>query len=301
MRYRGFLLFTPGFLAISLLGSAQEIISVDKLILSQHIDHSVAPVYPPIAKAARVEGTVDIAVQIGVTGKIESMKVIRGPAFLQQSALDAVQQWIFRPFVKDGKPVVVSGKVSIEFGLVSNGPSHHEQKIFDRYLKLSEQCGKALSMRTDYPAAMTACKDEADATDEFAPKVRFIEKRHAFVSAAWAYFFGDDLKTALIYADKAVDVVKTGHDDNSGYNAAYGVRGIVEGKLGNLTAADQDLNMAEDYGRKGIAWAEQVGFESSDNYKRALTQDLQFLSQVLQGLNRPEEAQKKLDEAAKYN
>jgi TonB family protein len=301
MHYRRFLLFVFAFLVVFRLASAQEVIPVDKLILSQHVDHRVAPVYPPIAAAARVTGTVEIAVQVGVTGKVESLKVVSGPAMLQWTSLDALKQWTFRPFVKDGMPVAVSGTVSLEFSLDTKGLSRREQKTLDRYLKLSEQCGKALSMRTDYPAAMTACKDEAEAADEFAPNVRFIEKQYAFVSAAWAYFFGNDLKTALNYADKAVDVVKTGHDDNSGCSAAYGVRGIVEGKLGYLTAANQDLNVAEDYGRKGIVWAEQVGFESSDSYKHALTQNLQFHALVLQGLNLHEEAQKKLDEAAKHN
>jgi TonB family protein len=312
MQSRRFLLFAPVFLAISLLGSAQEIISVDKLILSQHIDHSVAPVYPPIAKAAQVTGTVNLTVQIGMTGKVESIKVVSGPLMLQQAAIDAVKQWTYRPFVKDEKPVVVSGTVSIEFnaftGMVSfesslaeNGPTRGEKKILDRYLKLSELCSKAMPARTDSPITMTVCKRAAEAADEFAPNVRFVEKRHAFVSAAWAFFFGGDLNAALTYADKSVDIVKAGHDDNSGCEAAYGIRGIVEGKLGDLTAADQDMAVSEDYGRKEITWAEQVGFESSDSYKRALVQGLRFHARVLQGLNRPEEAQKKLDEAAKYN
>jgi tetratricopeptide (TPR) repeat protein len=148
---------------------------------------------------------------------------------------------------------------------------------------------------------MAACKEAAETVDEFAPDIRFIEKRYAFVNAARAFFNGGDLKNALTYADKAVDIVKMGHDDNSGCNAAYGIRGIVEGKLGDLTAADQDLIKAEEYGRKEITWAEQVGFESSDRYKQFLAQDLRFHAQVLQQLNRPDEAQKKLDEAAKFN
>ena len=220
---------------------------------------------------------------------------------LQQTSLDALKQWTFRRFVKDGKPVAVSGTVSLEFSLDTKWLSRREQKILDRYLKLSEQCDKAISARTDYAVAMDVCKQVAEVVDEFATNVRFVEKRHAFVSAAWAFLYGSDLKTALTYADKSVDVVKLGHDDNSGCEAAYGIRGIAEGKLGDLTAADQDLTVSEDYGLKEIAWAEQVGFESSDLYKRALVQELSIHAQVLQGLHRSEDAQKKLDEAAKYN
>ena len=49
------------------------------------------PVYPPIAKAARVSGTVVLQATISKTGTIENLRVISGPAMLQQAALDAVQ------------------------------------------------------------------------------------------------------------------------------------------------------------------------------------------------------------------
>jgi hypothetical protein len=110
-----------------------------------------------------------------------------------------------------------------------------------------------------------------------------------------------DLKTALVYAKKAVDVVKLEHDDNSGNNAAYGVRGFVEANLGDLPAADQDLTVAEDYERKGIVHMEIDSPGIAENYRRVLARDLRSHAQVLQGLNRPDEAQKKLDEAAKLN
>src|SRR5580692_10747830 len=75
------------FVAASFLGSGQEVLSVDQSTLDQHVDHRAAPVYPPIAKAARIQGTVVFEVRIGVTGKIESSRVVSGPAMLQQAAI----------------------------------------------------------------------------------------------------------------------------------------------------------------------------------------------------------------------
>ena len=49
------------------------------------------PIYPPIAKAARVQGTVVLQATISKTGSIENLRVISGPAMLQQAALDAVK------------------------------------------------------------------------------------------------------------------------------------------------------------------------------------------------------------------
>ena len=312
MHYRRFLLFVPAFLVFSLFGSAQDVIQVDKLILKQHEVHHVNPLYPPIAMAARVLGTVVVQVQVGKTGKIESVKVVSGPAMLQGAAIDAMREWKYRPFVKNGLPVVVSGTVSFEFngsaGTVSYGssfvedrPKRGEEKILKKFSPLAEECKKAISAQTDFPIAVSVCEQAAETAAEFAPDVRFIEKRSAYVCAADAFEMSGDLKTALIYAGKAVDAVKLGHDDNLGSNAAYGIKGIVEGKLGSLIDADQDLTIAEDFDRKGIIWAEQVELERPDGYKRVLAQDLQFHAQVLKGLNRPDEAQKKLVEAAKNN
>jgi TonB family protein len=288
-------------LAFPFFGFAQEAISVDHATLDQHVDHRAACLYPPIAKAALVIGTVAIEVQVGVTGKVDSVKVVSGPPMLQQAAIDCLKQWTYRPFQKDGAPVPAIGKVSIEFTLGKDGPTPKEEEIAGRYFPLSDECRKAVAARADYPAAATVCKSAADTADEFPADRRFIEKRSAFVWAAYALMYNKDLSTAFVYAGKAVDVVKLGHDDNSGSNAAYGVRGIVEGNQGSLTAADQDLTVAEDYERKGIAWAEQEKFEHGDEYKRALVQDLRFHAQVLRALNRPDDGQKKLDEAAKYN
>jgi TonB family protein len=293
--------FVSLLLAFPFFGSAQEAISVDHAVLDQHVDYRVAPIYPPIAKAAFVQGTVVIDVRLGVTGKIDSVKVVSGPPMLQQAAIDSLKQWRFHPFEKNGAPVPATGKVSIEFSLGKEGSTPKEDEIAGHYLPLSDQCRKAVAARTDYPSSAATCKSAADTADEFPADRRFIEKRSAFVWAAYALMYNKDLSTALVYAGKAVDVVRLGHDDNSGSNAAYGVRGMVEGNMNDFAAADRDLTVAEDYERKGIAWAEQEKFEHGDSYKQALVQDLRFHAQVLHALNRPDDAQKKLDEAAKYN
>jgi len=301
MHYRRFVLFVFAFLIISFVGSAQDVITVDKLTLDQHVERRYGPIYPPIAQAAHVMGTVVIEVRVGLTGKVESLKVVSGPPMLQGAAIECLKYWTYYPFVKDGKPIAVTGLVSIGFGIQQDELPRGEKKIADRYFKLADQCKKSNSSGADAAEAATICKQAADTADEFAPDVRFIEKRSAFVAAATAFVANNDLKTALTYAAKAVDVAKLGHDDNSGSVAAFWVKSVIEAKLHDLTAADQDLTIAEDFERKKIVWAEQVGFEPSDGYKRAFAQNLRFHAMVLQGLNRQDEAKKMLDEASKYN
>jgi protein TonB len=75
------------------------------------------PIYPPIAKAARVQGTVVLQATISKTGTIENLRVISGNAMLQSSAMDAVRSWRYRPYLLNGEPVEVETTVNVVFTL----------------------------------------------------------------------------------------------------------------------------------------------------------------------------------------
>jgi protein TonB len=75
------------------------------------------PVYPPIAIAAHVQGTVMLAANISKGGMIENLRVVSGPAMLQQSAVNAVSTWRYRPYLLDGQPVEVETTVNVVFTL----------------------------------------------------------------------------------------------------------------------------------------------------------------------------------------
>jgi TonB family protein len=76
-----------------------------------------APVYPQIAREARVSGTVVIQATISKTGMIQNLHVVSGPTMLRQPALDAVQNWRYKPYLLDGEPVDVETTVSVNFSL----------------------------------------------------------------------------------------------------------------------------------------------------------------------------------------
>jgi protein TonB len=75
------------------------------------------PLYPPIAKAARVSGTVVLQATISKAGMIENLRVLSGPAMLQQAAMDAVRSWRYRPYLLNGEPVEVETTVNVVFTL----------------------------------------------------------------------------------------------------------------------------------------------------------------------------------------
>lgn len=77
----------------------------------------VTPVYPPEAKKARIQGTVHLNAVIGKTGHVENLKVVSGPNELQTSAVDAVRQWEYKPFLLNGDPVEVNTTISVVYSL----------------------------------------------------------------------------------------------------------------------------------------------------------------------------------------
>jgi len=77
----------------------------------------VLPTYPPIPKAAHLEGTVVLTATISKTGRIENLHVVSGSAMFTQAAMDAVAQWIYRPYLLNGQPVEVETTVNVVFKL----------------------------------------------------------------------------------------------------------------------------------------------------------------------------------------
>ena len=75
------------------------------------------PIYPPIARAAHVGGTVVLHATISSSGAVESLTAISGPAMLQGAALDAVRQWKYKPYLLDGAAVPVDTTITVNFNL----------------------------------------------------------------------------------------------------------------------------------------------------------------------------------------
>jgi protein TonB len=76
-----------------------------------------SPVYPAIARAAGIQGTVTLQATIATDGTIENLRVAGGPLMLQQAAIDAVNSWRYRPYLLDGAPVEVETTVNVIFSL----------------------------------------------------------------------------------------------------------------------------------------------------------------------------------------
>ena len=78
---------------------------------------SSAPIYPAMARQARVEGRVTIEAVIDTNGKLTNMTVVSGPALLQQAAIDALRTWKYQPGYLNEKPVPTKTSITVNFRL----------------------------------------------------------------------------------------------------------------------------------------------------------------------------------------
>jgi protein TonB len=77
----------------------------------------VAPVYPPLARAARVEGIVILEAVIDEDGSVRDVRVLRSVQLLDAAASEAVRQWRFTPTLLNGQPVPVVMTITVAFKL----------------------------------------------------------------------------------------------------------------------------------------------------------------------------------------
>ena len=77
----------------------------------------VIPTYPPLARQARVSGTVQLLGIIGKNGTVQNLRVLSGHPLLIDAAVSAVRQWIYRPTLLNGDPVEVICPIDVHFTL----------------------------------------------------------------------------------------------------------------------------------------------------------------------------------------
>ena len=96
-----------------------ERIRVGGNVQAANLVRKVTPVYPPLAKQARVQGTVRFTAIIGRDGAIQNLQLVSGHPLLVPAATEAVKQWVYRPTMLNGEPVEVITQIDVNFTLSS--------------------------------------------------------------------------------------------------------------------------------------------------------------------------------------
>lgn len=97
--------------------AAVQRIRVGGQVQAANLIHKVTPVYPPLAKQARVSGVVRFTAVIGKDGAIQNLQLVSGHPLLVPAATEAVKQWMYRPTLLNGEPVEVITQIDVNFTL----------------------------------------------------------------------------------------------------------------------------------------------------------------------------------------
>jgi hypothetical protein len=193
--------------------------------------------------------------------------------------------WIFKPFLQNGSPVMVDVKLVLPFGAPVDPKEERIQKAFS---PVWDRCRLLVGQHADPAGQADACDRAAEIADNLTLDSSLVARRSAYVLCATAKLRNKDAKGALVCADRAVAVIRLGHDDASGMSGAYMVRAQAEMQTGDLSAADADLTTAEDQQRAVLKTP--TGRDLSKSYTYALKVLLTFHAQVLTAMGKQVEA-----------
>ena len=89
-------------------------------LLAGSLVRRVQPVYPPLARSARIQGTVVLSAVISKAGTMENLRVVSGHPLLVTAAIEAVSQWRYRPYILNHEPIEVETQIIVSFSLSGN-------------------------------------------------------------------------------------------------------------------------------------------------------------------------------------
>jgi protein TonB len=89
-------------------------------MLEGNLIRRVQPIYPPLARSARVQGPVVLAAIISKAGTIENLHALSGHPLLVSAAIDAVSQWRYRPYILNSEAIEVETQITVNFSLAEN-------------------------------------------------------------------------------------------------------------------------------------------------------------------------------------
>jgi len=158
---------------------ASEVPSIAAKDAEAHLLTHTAPAYPPLAKSARIEGTVKLKLAISSTGAVTDATAISGHPMLIASAVEAAKQWKYQPFLVHNRPTKVTAVVEIPFSLDIAKPRYQsEQEARDAYFKQLYTC-TGLVRDQRYGKAESECL-QAVALAESLAATRQLERYEAY-------------------------------------------------------------------------------------------------------------------------
>jgi protein TonB len=92
-------------------------VQVSQGVIQGMVLRRVQPPYPPLARQARIQGSVVLEAEISKDGSIQNLRLLAGHPMLAPSAIEAVKQWKYKPYILNGEAVEVQTTITVNFTL----------------------------------------------------------------------------------------------------------------------------------------------------------------------------------------
>ena len=206
-----------------------------------------AIVYPADAKALRIQGSVQLQIDVDPTGHVTAVHALGGPEQLRQAAIDAYAHATYRPVISKGQPTPAIITTTVNFNLTEAKPDI--AAALDKRFQSQHATCQQLSLTHD-PGALPACVQTVQTAAAFAPDVE-LEARAAAYNDLVLLLIADGKKSKHLaeagrYADQAVALVSGTTVHQPAVATAYITRAEVRSLAGNLKGAEADCATAEE-------------------------------------------------------
>lgn len=274
------------------LTSGQQVFDAPVATAKEHLVKTVEPVYPPLAKLTKLQGTVVLEIRIDEAGEVSDVKVQSGPPLLVPAAVRAVKQWRYKPFTEDGKPVEAETTIEVPFSLgIPDAEYKKQQEINNQFFKQDDRC-RGLVSSHNYEEAETACREGVALAEELPPE-RGLERSGAYAMLGWAFMGERKFPEALDYFQQEVrtdEKVRQPYDADRGYgyhNLALALlaTGDLKGAVGYYQRSIKTLELAREHMPSA-----GVGDRLKSKYASSLKAELQEYAKLLKATGDPEGA-----------
>jgi TonB family protein len=210
----------------------------------EHLVKRIEPVYPPMAKAARLQGKVLLKVTISKGGAVTDVTAVSGHPMLIPSAVEAVKKWQYKPFLVDGQPVAVKTEIELPFSLgISDANYKKEQQSADDYFKQQDKC-RELVRTKQYGDAESSCRTAVELVEKL-PTDRQNERRLAYQFLGHSLLFQKKFSDALAPYQKELTIAQASlrpYEAELGY--AYHDMALTLFATGDLQQSRSDYETA---------------------------------------------------------
>jgi TonB family protein len=260
-----------------------------------------AIIYPAEARNARIQGTVQLQIDVDAKGHVTAVQALDGPIPLRQAAIDAYSQATYRPIIVQGKPAPAIITTSVNFSL-KELPPNTDQLVDAQFKPLQAHCEQLAQApeTAKTPEALEACRKALDMASHFSPGYELEAHATAFNDVVLILIAdgkkSPNLPEADLLAGQAIDLVQPFARDASGaahrpaVAVAYITRCEVRSLAGDLRGAASDCAQAEE--TLTTLLHDYPENERAANYRVQLRETLQLHSIIADRDHHPTEARR---------